>query len=610
MNSGAPRVEVVSRAVRGARRAIWRECGRRSSKRGSGARLRRRAAASASRPGPRQGAAGVDRSGVRPRVIGLRTNSSSDASASISVDDVVDLRDKCVGVLGLGSSGLAAARLACDRKARRVVLMDNGAASPTETQKKAMDEVIEAHPGTQVEAMFGPHEADHLSGVDLLVVSPGVSSAALEAIKPSQGPGCPDFVSEFAFAVGEIQACGVPIAAVTGTNGKTTVAHFTDQLLRHLGKRSVSCGNIGTPISEVALSLRERAREARKSETETNGATSNGSNGSSDDGGDDGKDLDLGLDAVVVEVSSYQLELPSRIFHPKVAVILNLAQDHLERHGSMAAYAKAKANICLNMDDARDLLVLPHEKHTLAEEEVRATNTTCSRVNMGDLPGVYLQEGGEAVSVQLPWWFDHRDFLLGDFGRRCLGDHNAWNAGVAVLLCFALGFDWPKIQVEDGIENLEAPPHRLEVVATAGGVTFVNDSKATNVESTLVALKALPHKPIVLLGGQAKRTPKDRAQGEGEPSLGFDKVLAFGKCEQKAIITFGESGKEIASELESAGAEGVVSVAGLGEAFEKALEIASPGDTVLLSPACASFDAFKNFEERGDYFKGLVEELK
>ena len=492
-----------------------------------------------------------------------------------------NLAGKTVAIVGLGASGIAAAKLACDRDVKKLVLMDR-AEKPTETQSEALRE-LEGVRGMDVDVFFGKHEPEHFSDVDVAVMSPGVPLARIEdTISRSKSSDTILVTSEFAFAVAEIQEEGIPIAAITGTNGKTTVTSFVAQLLTALGKKCISCGNIGRPLSDVALSLR---REKQGAQSQSNGA----GNGSS-------REIDVeSLDALVVEVSSYQLEIPSA-FHPKVAVVLNLTQDHMERHGDMTAYAKAKASVCANMLKEDDLIVVP-KGDELIREQVALRNSTCKRVTIGDFPGVWVSNN--TASVQLPWWFTHRDFRLGDLSRTCLGEHNAWNAAVAILVCFALGFEWPVIKVAEAIAQLKTPPHRLEILDTVDGVNFVNDSKATNIDAARVGITSLGRPSVVLLGGEAKRL--------GNGKLGFGELVEV-LSKQKAVITFGQDREQISKELDCEDIE-CIGVATLKDAVAKAFEISTSGDTVLLSPACASFDEFKNFEHRGESFKRYVEKL-
>ncbi|QDZ23950.1 UDP-N-acetylmuramoylalanine--D-glutamate ligase [Chloropicon primus] len=564
--------------------------------------------------------------------LGTREEDSERFSPTTS-SSLVNLAGRSVAVVGLGSSGLSAARLACHRQAKRLVLMDNATGGPGEEQERAVEELkksCEAQ-GCAVETLYGAHEPEHFEGVDVVVLSPGVPVkpmdrllAGVRAPSSEAGEGGLLVVSELAFAICEIQdRFGIPVAAVTGTNGKTTVTHFAQQMLESLGKRCESCGNIGTQtVSEVALGLRLGDDELSRLEEEGagphtasgNGARSKSGNGSSENRAASELNSHPGLDCLVVEVSSYQLEIPTDHFHPRVAAVLNLSQDHMERHGGMVAYAMAKANVCANMTDEDDLLILPSadDISPTLDEAVTATNAECKRASVGKLPGVCVwtnhSEKTGFASVQLPCWFGPRDFSLGDFSERCLGEHNAWNAGVALLLCFGLGFDWPKIKVEEALGTLKTPPHRMEVVGTtSGGVTFVNDSKATNIDSTRVALAALQRKGdkvILLLGGQGKVKP--------DGSLGFADLLQQnrdGGARKDVVITFGASGNQIAEELASVPSVHVHNVKTLAEATALSVQLSTPGSFVLLSPACASFDEFKNFEERGEWFTSYARSI-
>jgi UDP-N-acetylmuramoylalanine--D-glutamate ligase len=284
------------------------------------------------------------------------------------------------------------------------------------------------------------------------------------------------------------------------------------------------------------------------------------------------------FDAAAVEVSSYQLEAAGD-FRPRAGVILNLTPDHLARHGTMEGYAAAKARLFAHMGPD-DLAVIPHDPLL----EAACGSTGGRRAWLGDLPGVVRV--GRTARVRLPSGLDV-ELDLG--GVKVPGEHNLDNAATAALLALAVGAGVASVQA--GLGALTALAHRMEVVGEHDGVLWINDSKATNVDAARVGLSGLDRPAVVLLGGEAK----GRGFVELAPAL----------RRQRAVVCFGGSGPAIADELASVGIE-AVRVPWLADAVTVAAELARPGDVVLLSPGCASFDEFQNFEHRGRAFRELV----
>ncbi|TNE88573.1 MAG: UDP-N-acetylmuramoyl-L-alanine--D-glutamate ligase [Deltaproteobacteria bacterium] len=396
-----------------------------------------------------------------------------------------------------------------------------------------------------VEMHLGPHDRQLLLDADLVVVSPGVPGTQPDILAAYEA-GVP-VIGELALAFTQLPR--VPTVAITGTNGKSTVTWFTGQLLEAAGLRPFVGGNLGNPLS--------------------NGVT-------------DGSDYD----SAVLEVSSYQLEWRTG-FEPDIGVILNLTPDHLARHGDMDGYARAKTRLFAGIGP-NGWAVLPR-----GDERLRATAHMRGgrRAWLGDLPGVVRD--GRDVHVRLPAGSapaidQHYDLT----GVDLAGEHNFDNVATALLLTTALGADPARLQ--RALVGLRPLAHRMEVVGEVEGVRYINDSKATNVEATRVGLSGLDARAVVLLGGQAK----------GDAFSDLVPLLA----EERATVTFGGSGAAIHAELKDAGHE-AHAVDTMEEAVRLAATLAEPGDVVLLSPGCASFDAFDNFEHRGEVFRGLVASL-
>jgi UDP-N-acetylmuramoylalanine--D-glutamate ligase len=387
---------------------------------------------------------------------------------------------------------------------------------------------------------LGPHRPERFREADLIVVSPGVPASQPDvAAAIARGT---DVVGELGFAARYLSG---PIAAVTGTNGKSTTTHFLGQILTHAGLDPFVGGNLGTPLCDAVLAGRS-------------------------------------FGSFAVEVSSYQLELPGT-FHPRAGVILNLTPDHLGRHGTMEGYAAAKARLFERMG-GDDLAVIPPDPVLVAAADRHGG----ARAWLGLHPGVV--RNGRMATVRLP--AVEATFDLGPVSVP--GAHNLDNAAAAALLALAIGAT--PDQVQDGFGQLRALPHRMQIVADAGDVWWIDDSKATNVDAARVGIAGLERRAVVLLGGQGKPA--------ADGSLGFG-ALAPALERHRAVLGFGESGPRIAAELHRAGIE-VELVGSLEDAVTRARNLAHGGEAVLLSPGCASFDAFRDFEHRGDVFATLA----
>lgn len=409
----------------------------------------------------------------------------------------------------------------------------------------------DAAPLDGVSLQLGPHERDTFLTADLIVVSPGVPANQADVVA-AEAAGVV-VIGELGLAASLLP--DLPMVGITGTNGKSTVTAFTGQILRSAGLRTFVGGNLGNPLCNAV------PRSA-----------------------DDPVEYEI----AVVECSSYQLERAGD-FRPRAAVILNLTPDHLARHGTMESYASAKARIFMNQRPA-DLAMLPVEDSLLRDASRGVGQGT--RVYFGDVegrvgPGVW-RGSDDHVRVSLPGV--QHDLRLS--ALTVPGEHNKSNAAVAAALAMAIGAAPESVQASIG--ELRALEHRMEVVAEVRGVQWINDSKATNIDAALVGISGLGRRAVVLLGGQAK----------GPGFAGLVDALRH----HHAVITFGGSGEAIADELRTAGLPPMRAHT-MEEAVAKAALIAEPGDAVLLSPGCASFDAYDNFEHRGRAFRALVQEV-
>jgi UDP-N-acetylmuramoylalanine--D-glutamate ligase len=441
----------------------------------------------------------------------------------------LDLVGKRVLVMGLGRSGQAAARLALAR----------GAQVHVTDQSTSVAEIA----GTT--ARLGEHVASDFEDADVVVVSPGIPASS-SWLTRARTHGA-TVIGELGFAAQVIQAAGVPMLAITGTNGKSSTTEFTAQLLRAAGRTVFAGGNLGRPLAELALGILQG---------------------------------DALPDAAVVEVSSYQLELPGG-FHPRAAVVLNLTPDHLARHGTMAEYGATKLRIFDNMGPD-DLAILPAGVPDLPVDAVHGPTLLGLAGGTGGAPGAVL----DMDTVHITGTTDDGPVPLTGFALP--GPHNRENIAAAVLLCIGAGLR----RAELDVAAVHALPHRLEPVAESHGVRWVNDSKATNVDAALVGILGVGGPSIVLLGGQ------------GKDGAAYASLLPALREHARWVICFGASGADIAASLPHPGT--VRTRGGLTDAIDMARQRATTGDTVLLSPACASFDEFRDFEHRGEVFTALA----
>ncbi|HET9065206.1 MAG TPA: UDP-N-acetylmuramoyl-L-alanine--D-glutamate ligase [Gemmatimonadales bacterium] len=432
-----------------------------------------------------------------------------------------------VAVAGLGRSGVAAVRLLA-RHGIPVYASDRGATAAEATRTLA-------GPGVTIET--GGHDLARIARSMALVLSPGIPPDAPVVVTARQAGV--EVIAEAALGLEALP--GVAWIGITGTNGKTTTTTLVGHLLERAGRRSVAAGNIGLPLSCVAL-------EAEAPEW------------------------------MAVELSSFQLhDMP--VLRPAVGVLTNLSPDHLDRYPDLAAYYADKARL-FEGAHAGSLWV-----HNLDDPE--------SRTMVADVAGRHF---AFSTRVRADAWFD-RDGGVLRIGETpliarnrlpLLGDHNVANALAAALAVTLTGV--PVSVVGDGLTDVAALPHRMEPVATIDGVRYINDSKATNIASTRVALEAMVEPFVLLLGGRHK----------GEPYTALADVLG----RARAVVTFGEAAPLVVDHL--TGLVPITRVDSFEEAIEAARRLARAGDAVLLSPACSSYDMFDNYEQRGARFRTLV----
>jgi len=456
--------------------------------------------------------------------------------------DLMELKDKRVLVVGLGKSGVASALFLKAQGARVTV-------SDTKTGDELHNEIpVLLDHGITVET--GGHGERTFRGQDLIVVSPGVPVDAPPLLQARSAGG--EVIGEVELAA---QFLPGPIVAITGSNGKTTTTTLTGEILTAGGFPALVGGNIGTP----AISLVERAKPES---------------------------------VIVLEVSSFQLET-IRTFRPKVAVVLNITPDHLDRHRTFEAYTDAKARILENQQ-GDDFAVL------------NADDPTC--VAMASRTRAQVFWFSRQKEVRQGAWVRDGNIVFRDGERQreimqvseipLKGAHNLEDALAAICAGALMGCEPEKIR--QAVREFKAVEHRLEFVATIHGVEYYNDSKATNVDATIKALESFPANIHLILGGKDK----------GSDYSVLNDLL---RQRVKRVYTIGAAAAKIESQIVTSksgdshrGHPEVVHAETLENALRKANAVAQPGDVVLLAPACASFDQFKNYEHRGQVFKEIV----
>ena len=399
------------------------------------------------------------------------------------------------------------------------------------------------------ELLAGGHPPELAERFDLLVVSPGVPLAHPLFARAAE-LGRP-VIGEVELARPFLRAL---VVGITGTNGKSTTTALVAEIGKAAGLRSEPAGNFGRPLCDFAL-----AGEAGTPPVEL----------------------------LSVELSSFQLEAISK-FRADAATVLNVTPDHLDRYAGLAEYAAAKARVFENQD-SRDAAVVNADDPTVAEMSTRGRRFEFSRLQEVGA-GCFVREG----AILWKPYNGPSEFLIAADHLRIPGPHNLENALAAATLARAL--DLPARAVATALATFPGLPHRCEPVGEISGILFVNDSKGTNVDAALRSYAAFPKNPVFwILGG------RDKA-GDFAP---IAESISAGR-NVRAVLTVGEAAPKIGARLQAV--TRVVDCASIERAIDVALSEGQPGDVVLLSPACASFDQFRNFEHRGDEFRRWVRE--
>ena len=411
--------------------------------------------------------------------------------------------------------------------------------------KETLDkEVLKAQLGddTKAEIILGELSEEVMETLDLVVMSPGVPTD-LPVVLKMRDMGIPIWGEvELAYTYGKGD-----VLAITGTNGKTTTTALLGEIMKNYKESVFVVGNIGNPYTAAALEMREDS-------------------------------------VAVAEMSSFQLETIHE-FRPKVSAILNITPDHLNRHHTMEAYIKAKEDIAKNQTK-EDTCVLNYEDEVTRKigENVKANVLYFSSQRKLDR-GIYLDDGNIILRQ------DEEILVCNVNELKLLGTHNYENVMAAVAM--AAAYRTPMEVIRMTIKEFAGVEHRIEFVREKDGVAYYNDSKGTNPDAAIKGIQAM-NRPTVLIGG-----------GYDKDSEYEEWIQAFdGKV--KLLVLVGATKEKIAEAAERVGFVSYVMADSFEEAVEKCIEAAEPGDAVLLSPACASWGMFKNYEERGDKFKELV----
>lgn len=460
----------------------------------------------------------------------------------------MEIKGKKVLVFGSGISGESSAELLL-RQGADVVLYDGNDGLDSEEIRKRIVTQADGYEEGQIRIVLGNMSEELFDGLmeelELVVLSPGVPTD-LPMVVQMKERGIPVWGEiELAYMCGKGDVLGI-----TGTNGKTTTTSLLGEIMKNATDSVFVVGNIGTPYTGVA-----------EETTETS--------------------------VIVAELSSFQLETIHQ-FHPKVSAILNITPDHLNRHHTMEAYIAAKERIAENQTDS-DICVLNYEDEVLRDFGKKTKAEVLYFSSRRKLErGIYLEDGKIVCDL------GERVELCRTEELQILGVHNYENAMAAACMAYAYGV--PAEIIRRTLVAFRGVEHRIEFVAEKGGVVYYNDSKGTNPDAAIRGIQAM-NRPTILIGG-----------GYDKDSEYDEWIEAFdGKV--KKLVLLGATREKIAQCARKHGFTDIVMADSFEEAFRLCTETAQPGDAVLLSPACASWGMFRNYEERGEKFKELVNQL-
>ena len=452
----------------------------------------------------------------------------------------MDLNNKIVLLVGLAKTGVSTIKK-LDKLGAKIIVND------IKSKDQLKDIIKQIENLDSVEYILGHHLED-ISNIDLTIVSPGV---------PLDLPFIKKLQSENINIIGEVELAyklskNPTFVGITGTNGKTTTTSLVGEIFKKASKDSYIVGNIGNPVIDTV-------------------------------------DLTDENSFLITELSSFQLE-SIEDFKPRVSTIINITEDHLNRHHTMENYINAKANIFKNQD-ANDFCILNYDDE-IVRELGNKTNAKVLYFSQKEKvsQGAYLDDNNNIV-IKVN---DKEIKLLNKDELSLPGNHNLENCMAAILMSYVLGIDTDVII--ETLRTFKGVEHRLEFVTNKDGIMFVNDSKGTNPDSTIKAITSY-EKPIVLIaGGYEKQSD-------------FTEMIKYATKNVKALVLLGQTADKIATTAKEHGINKISKVEDMEAAVKKAYEIAESGDVVLLSPACASWDMYPNFEARGLDFKENIYNL-
>jgi len=456
---------------------------------------------------------------------------------------MVDIKNSSFTILGAGRSGIAIAKL-LKRNGAKVFLSD-GSDRP---KLKYLDEELLKKEGIDYE--LGKH-SDKVFECDVIIKSPGISPDKEIIVKAKQ-------LNKKIYS--EIEAafwfCKAQVIAITGTNGKTTTTVLTGEIFKNARFDTKVCGNVGLAFSEIVSDVKEDS-------------------------------------IVVVEVSSYQLN-DIEEFRPSVSVLMNITPDHIDWHGSFENYLNAKLNIVRNQTKD-ELTIINYDDNTL-REAVKNAKPNKAYFSIKKKLSDEKIETGSFVDEGKIIYFDRSKNIEEEIMQtkeiNIRGSHNLYNSLASIISARAFGIK--KELIKDTLMNFPGVEHRIEFVRELNGISFYNDSKATNIDSLIVALESFEGNLILILGGR-------------ESGNDYSIINKLVSERVKEIIAIGETKDKILKHFEKI--KKVIAANSLEEAVSKAMESGKPGDIVLLSPASKSFDMFDSFEHRGKEFKKAVNKL-
>ncbi|MCI8861998.1 MAG: UDP-N-acetylmuramoyl-L-alanine--D-glutamate ligase [Lachnospiraceae bacterium] len=449
------------------------------------------------------------------------------------------IADKKILIIGAGLSGIGAAELLLESGASPVLYDGNASLSEEALREKLPKD-------SRLSIVLGELPKKEREETEVVVLSPGVpvDLPLVEELRKNGAVIWGEVELAYHFAKGKL-------AAITGTNGKTTTTALVGEILRSFYQEVFVVGNIGNAYTKEALRMTEDSVTA-------------------------------------AEISSFQLETIDS-FHPQVSAILNITPDHLNRHHTMECYIRTKEQIARNQNST-DICVLNYDDEETRKfgEEVKASVLYFSRKHILDR-GIYLEDSSIVYGNG-----EEKIRICDTSELKLLGAHNHENVMAAIAVGIGMGV--PLTQIRKTVKEFRAVEHRIEFVAEKNGVVYYNDSKGTNTDAAIKAVEAMTRPTIVIGGGYDKHVEFD------------DWVKTFpGRV--KWLVLLGATAQQIADTARRSGFEQIVFADNMEEAVQVCAQKAAPGDAVLLSPACASWGMFENYEQRGRIFKELVHRL-